>query len=87
MCLDETGVSNMGGICLLRSSSDIGDELHYIFTCAFFKNERKCCLPSFYQSKSNKYRFYKLLNFKTLVSLGNVLYICSLIMNTFKSSG
>ena len=47
---------------ILYSISDIGDEFHYIFICAFFKSERRGYLPYFCQSKLNTYKFYKLFN-------------------------
>ena len=47
------------------SNGDIRDEVHYVFfTCMFFKNERKCYLPSFCQSKPSIYTIYKLSNSK-----------------------
>ena len=71
----------------VHSNSDIGDEFHYIFTCVLFKNERKCYLPSFCQSKPNTYRFYKLFNYEKAGVLRKVSIFCSLIINISEASG
>ena len=40
-------------ICKICTKDDIGDEYHYLFTCDFFKSDRKLYLKPFFCVKPN----------------------------------
>ena len=49
-------------LCTLCDSTDIGDEFHYIFSCGYFKKERKQYLSSFYCNNVNTVKFNQLFS-------------------------
>ena len=56
-------------LCILCDSSDTGDEFHYIFSCDYFKKERKQYLSSFYCNNVNTLKFEQLFGSKNIVEL------------------
>ena len=45
----QTSNSSNNAICTLCSQIDVGDELHYVFQCPYFSEERKKLIPSVIQ--------------------------------------
>ena len=46
--------TNVDKSCQICSSNDIGDEFHYLFSCDFFKSERKMFLLEYYYKRQSK---------------------------------
>ena len=64
--------------CKICTKDDIGDEYHYLFTCDFFKSDRKLYLKPYFYVKSNirKYReLFTSTNEATLIKLSKFVAI------------
>ena len=64
--------------CKICTTDDIGDEYHYLFTCDFFKSDRKLYLKPYFYVKPNicKYReLFTLTNEATLIKLSKFVAI------------
>ena len=64
--------------CKLCTTYGIGDEYHYLFTCDFFKSDRKLYLKPYFYVKPNirKYReLFTTTDEATLIKLSNFVAI------------
>ena len=64
--------------CKICTKDDIGDEYHYLFTCDFFKSDRKLYLKLYFYVKPNirKYReLFTSTNEATLIKLSKFVAI------------
>ena len=64
--------------CKICTKDDIGDEYHYLFTCDFFKSDRKLYLKPYFYVKPNirKYReHFTSTNEATLIKLSKFVAI------------
>ena len=58
--------------CKICTTDDIGDEYHYLFTCDFFKSDRKLYLKPYFYVKPNRRKYRELFistNEATLIKL------------------
>ena len=64
--------------CTLCNLNDVGDEIHYILKCPFFKNERKRYIDSYYYRWPNILRYRELMTMTSrnkLIKLSNFIKI------------
>ena len=70
--------------CLLCEKQSVGDELHYILECPYFKHERKLLIPLQFYSRPNTFKFHNLLNTRDEIILTNLGKFMAIIMKHFK---
>ena len=64
--------------CKIFTTDDIGDEYHYLFTCDFFKSDRKLYLKPYFYVKPNIRKYMELFtstNEATLIKLSKYVAI------------
>ena len=64
--------------CKICTIDDIGDEYHYLFTCDFFKSDRKLYLKPYFYVKPNIRKYWELFtstNEAQLIKLSNFVEI------------
>ena len=69
--------------CPLCETS-VGDELHYVLECPFFKRERQILIPQQYRNRPNTLKFRNLMSTRDENTLTNLAKFMTIIMNHFK---
>ena len=67
-------------ICTKCESNDIGDEFHYVFTCAYFAESRRQYLPKFYLRSPNIIKFANLFQSKNRKTLRKLALFLRAVM-------
>ena len=70
--------------CTLCTLNDVGDEMHYLLICPFFKFPRIKYLPSNFYTRPNVLKFSDILNVKSPDILRNTAIFVKLLVNHFK---
>ena len=71
--------------CNVCNKNDIGDEYHYLFSCDFFKNERKLYLKPYFYVNPNIYKYRELFTSNTETTLIKLSNFVRIIMQKFSS--
>ena len=72
--------------CHLCSENAIGDEYHYLFSCVFFKEERKRLIGAPYMVNPNTLKMKEVLVCDNLRDLKKLVHFISIVMSVFKET-
>ena len=70
--------------CTLCDKNQIGDEVHCLFQCGFFVEERKKHMKRYYWKYPNTLKMEKLFNSEKKSTLSNLATFCRIIMTKLK---
>ena len=69
--------------CKICTKDDIGDEYHYLFTCDFFKSDRKLYLKPYFYDKPNIHKYRELFTSTNEAMLIKLSKFIAIIMEKF----
>lgn len=70
--------------CRLCDKNDIGDEMHYLFICPHFHEERVKFIPKYYYTRTNIIKFKELMNTQNENKLIKLAQFAGILVKTVK---
>ena len=70
--------------CNLCDKNDIGDEMHYLLICPFFKEERSRFIPKYFYARANTLKFKELMNTRNFYKLKKLSQFIGTLLRTVK---
>ena len=78
------GVDRDRRYCQLCNIFLIGDEFHYLFTCSYFRIDRRKYIDRYFYENPNTYKFSQLMNSECKRTLLKLSLFCKIVLQSLK---